>query len=342
MFSTKDKSSTSGFARFIRVVLAVVVITAFVLGISYTVKQLYDFKLTAFAEKADPYLGKVGLSTTKLGEVAGLLTKRIDNNVSAPEIKRNTHESSSSASSEDTSLNELGKFAVFSDIEGKNDSLKKLLGILNDMGVSNAIILGDLTSYGDVESLSEVRGILESSGLNYYAIPGDHDLATSVEGGDTSGLTNYKKIFGDIKTNAVIFGKKIILVNNSANHTVVDPETIRLFESNVGGADFVALSQPLYNPVLPRSMGVIDGIEDMAVKDQADEMLSLLRQSNKVAGVFSGDIHMSGDYTDPSRDSLHHYFVGSVTDTPSLPSPSYSIVTVYGDGRFVVEAIELN
>ncbi len=341
MFSTKDRSSTSGFARFFRIITAVVVITAFVLGVSYTVKQLYDFKLTVFAEKADPYLGKVGLSTTKLGEVAGLLTKRIDDNVNTPEIKRNTHESSSSVSNENDSLNELGKFAVFSDIEGKNDSLKKLLGILNETGISNAIILGDLTSYGDVESLSEVRGILESSGLNYYAVPGDHDLAASVEDGDTSGLANYKKIFGDIKTNAVIFGKKIILVNNSANHTVIDPETVRLFESNVGGADFIAMAQPLYNPILSRSMGVIDGVEDTAVKEQADSMLSFIRQS-KVAGIFSGDIHMSGDYVDPIRSSLHHYFVGSVTDTPSLPSPSFSIVTVYGDGRFNVEAIELN
>ena len=67
----KDSLFGDLFRRLARAVVAVAVLTAFVLAIAYGVKTLSSLNGKDLAGFAAPYLAKVGLEEKQIGEVAG-------------------------------------------------------------------------------------------------------------------------------------------------------------------------------------------------------------------------------------------------------------------------------
>ena len=89
----------------------------------------------------------------------------------------------------------------------------------------------------------KAKVIMDESGLLYYSLPGDRDLYESV------GPQNFYNVFGKPRLSVTIGDVKVVLLDNSANYSLIDSAIIGQFKEEIKDADFVAISQPLYHPL---------------------------------------------------------------------------------------------
>lgn len=230
------------------------------------------------------------------------------------------------------------KVALMSDSENDWVALEKALIEAKKREVTAVFFLGDLTTFGDLKSLKSGKKLLDDSGLKYYVIPGDHDLAASAGDGDSSGLAYFKQIFGSnyhsIELNNITF----LLLDNSANYTEIEGEMIDWFRANLKDADFVILSQPIYHPTIARVMGEIDGKRTESVFKQGQLLLEAIRNSSVLA-ILASDHHVYSRSMDPIRKNLLHYVTGALTRENNFGSPEFLIMTIYEDKEFSVERV---
>ena len=325
------------FGKLIRPVISVIVLTALVLGIALFVKEVSTLSYKKVISISSPLLARAGLSSDKVGEVAGEFIRRVsDTDISIdvkPEDKDKTDESSPKSNS-DRETSPILTVAIFADSHSDNINLLKAVSKTKEMSIDTIFHLGDHTDLGVIDKLEEVKGILDQSGLKYYTIPGDRDLWQSV------GIDNYKQVFGDNFHSITLKGMKFIMLDNSANYTTVDSKLMLWFSKEVEDADFVLLSQPLYHPTFNKVMGVVDGEVIAKVKEQAQEILNLIRQS-KVKAIISGDQHSASINPDIQNPTLSHIVVGAITSDRNLQSPRFSVLRVYADGNYKIEDILL-
>jgi len=321
----KKRNKSAKFSilgKLLRPIISVIVLTALVLGIALFVKEISTLSYKKVISISSPLLAKMGLSSDKAGEVAGEFIKRAsdtDININSNPIKKSEP---------------ILTVAIFADSHSDNLNLLKAISKTKDLSIDTVFHLGDLTDLGVIDKLEETKKILDESGLKYYAIPGDHDLWQSV------GLDNFKQVFGDNFHSITIQGVKFVMLDNSANYTVVDSKLMTWFKEEVRDADFVLLSQPLHHPTFNRVMGVVDGEDITKVKEQALEIANLIRQS-KVKAIIAGDQHASSTNIDAQKPTLSHIVVGAITSELNLQSPRFSVLRVYSDGSYKIEDILL-
>lgn len=365
--------------RLARVIFSVLILTAFVLGISFFVKQASNLDTEKVVSLSTPYLSKLGLSIdkNKIGDVAGEFIKR------ATDVGIQDKDSSSSSSTEKEKSGEFGdllepatstrdengeellKIALFADshiakdtqlLENK-DLLEGALGTAKELKVDRAVHVGDISNLGVLGDLQTAESILDDSGITYYAIPGDRDLFVN----PTDPFVNFLKVFDKDNQSFTVDEYKFVMFNNSANFTEIEEDEMVWFENEVKDADFVILSQPLFTNGLgpPRDqiyMGSTQDETDEAlverqglVKAQRDRLLGAVRSSD-VKAVIAGDHHYPSRLRDSQRNSLYHYVLGAVSnasgeyeDVAELLNiePEFSILTVYKNGQYQVESVVL-
>lgn len=354
----KKRSSTSEgsgiFRRLVRSVFAIVILTAFVLGTAFLVRQISEFnyaraqkfhfeKLLLTQKLYSSVLSKVGIDERKMQEVAGAFIEKVageDGKVAGNEISPSFAKVSDGTADAAAEKKLLFSAGLMSDSENNFGNLEKALVKAKENNVSVVFFLGDATNWGDVESLVRTKEFLSSSGIDYYALPGDHDLAKSVAEGDTTGLKFFKEVFGNNFHTVSLNGYKFVLLDNSANYSTISGSLMAWFNIQVAEADFVILSQPLYHPTINRTMGVIDGQQIKKVKEQADELLDNIRKSS-VKSVISADHHLFSKNKDPKDSSLEHVVIGALTDSPNLKEPAFVIMKVYEEGSYTLTEITL-
>ncbi len=201
-----------------------------------------------------------------------------------------------------------------------------------------------MTRYGTVEEFKKVKEILDSSKVEFLAIPGDHDLAHSVDYGDIEGRKNFKEVFGDTSHIYEEEGHKFLLFDNSANFTKVGEEEMAWFRDHVKTSHFVFLSQPLYHPTNSRVMGVFEGDVVSTVHLQAEEMLELVRES-EVRAIVAADHHFYSENKDPEREGLMHFALGALVSNKdsmrNLQSSRYALLKIYKNGDYSIEEVVL-
>src|SRR3989344_3405791 len=318
----RDKSNKSSvLGKLLRPIISIIVLTALVLGIALFVKEISTMSYKRVISITAPLLAKVGLSSDKAGEVAGEFIKRAsDTDINIGNIIKDTSDPIKNSKSAVT-------VAIFSDPHSDNLDLLKAISKTKDLSVDAIFHLGDHTDLGVITKLEEAKKILDESDLKYYTIPGDHDLWQSV------GVGNFAQVFGDNFHSITLKGVKFVMLDNSANYTVIDAKLTAWFTEEVKNADFVLLSQPLYHPTFNRIMGVVDGEDVIKVKDQALEILNLIRQS-KVKAIIAGDQHGSSISIDTQRSTLSHIVIGAITSERNLQSPRFSVIRVYADDNY--------
>ena len=67
-------------------------------------------------------------------------------------------------------------FLVCGDPDGRTDLLAQIIGQMRQDEF--LVIVGDLTSGGDLEGMERMHAFLEPQGIDYYVIPGDNDMPT--------------------------------------------------------------------------------------------------------------------------------------------------------------------
>lgn len=350
--SHTDKRSST-FARLARTFVSVTLISAFVLSVTFGIKYLSETGPIGNLAILNKYIPQ----DSRIGQVAGVLTKKIEQNtinITDPESSyaieelesdntsndsnpadpiSNTNVSNQDATSASMTDEEIN-ISIFADSHGDTSNLSKAVSMSNSEDVAFIVHLGDHTNLGTTEDLQTAYTSLSSSGKTFYAIPGDRDLWK------TSGPQNFLDIFGNNKYVFTTDGSKFVVFDNSMNFSKIPADDMTWFKEQVADADFVFLSQPLYHPS-NKVMGVFEGDEIVNVKKQGDELLSYIRSSD-VKAIFAAEHHMSSETRDPQDKDLMHYVVGAITSTINekpqtiLQSPRFSILTVKGDGTYSV------
>lgn len=368
----RDSAKNRALLRTLRSIIAIIVLSAFVLGISYSIKQLSTLDINKIAALSGHLLGRFGVGDSQVGEVAGKFIDRIskaggeiidkvedvEERVSADSVEEEVGGTVTPVQEE----NLLFAVAIFADshitadpvdYKANADYLKKAIDLSKARNVKSIFHVGDITNLGVVEDLRNAQDILDSSGKMVYVLPGDRDLWQSV------GLDNFDRVFGDNFHSVSIKGYKFVLLDNSANYTKIDDNIMSWFKDEVNNADYVVASQPLYTQGLsyPFSMMYMGSTPEAVqneemfnlqeeVRVQREELLSLIRES-KVRAVIAGDHHRSSAVGDGEKDDLKHYVVGAVAtkamvlDQKLLQPSSFGLLKVYEDGSYKIENVLL-
>lgn len=348
------------FFRFVRSIIAVTILSSLILGITLIVKETEALSPEKVADITTPLLARIGIkvSEEKVSNLAGNLAQRFSNtNLSSgnPSSDSVIEGDSTSIFASNENKNKIFSIAILADTQQDFINLEKALNLVGQDNYSKVLILGDMTDYGDKEALTTVKDSIDAYGYEYYALPGDHDIADSLDS------SNFNSVFGNNHYVVEVLGKKFLLLDNSANYTLIETSLISWLEENIEGADFVVLSQPLYVEGLnPPFNSIYMGStqveptskekkgEQKAVREQGKSILELIRKEKSVKAIFAGDHHKSSELIDPVRDTLTHYTVGAVSSTVReypqslIQTPRFSKLTVFEDGSYSVSDVLLD
>lgn len=339
--------------RFFRAVIAVVILSAFIIGLSVLVKKAANTNPYQIVKLAGPLLEKVGVSTEEAGQVAGSFAERVLKTNIAPsesfkeelsgtvDVTTSKDEPFDNDTGAATSREVIFKSALMSDSHNNDENLVKALEAAKAEEVDAMFFLGDYTDFGVKDELIDAKEIMDESGLLYYSLPGDRDLDINAP---VASHDNYFEVFGQPRISVTLSDIKFVLLNNSANYTLIDSDILGQFFDELDGADYVILSQPLYHPyvsVVKPVMGYVNGEWQPDVRQQAEEILSAIRDS-QIKIVFAGDQHSFSNYKDPIDSSLEHVVIGPVTDVRAEQrQASITLLVVYDDGSYSVDEIYL-
>ena len=209
MFKKRRRKPRKSFSqRMFRSVTAVIILTAFILGISILVKQASVFDPNKAVNVSRPLLVRLGISPDDVGEVAGTLTSRIFNTNIAPSKDFQDSQNGDLTGDGNSKLSDVRipdgiastkeldfKIALLSDSHNNDENLKKALEIAKENEVKAVLFLGDFTDLGIVDNLKKAKNIMDESNIEYYALPGDRDLYAS------TGPDNFIEVFGGIGPN---------------------------------------------------------------------------------------------------------------------------------------------
>lgn len=332
MFRRRSRS-TSILGRIfalIKPIMAIVVLSAFVLLISGFIKFLATNDTSKMLSMVKPLFTKLNVDTAILDNVAGVSTKRVAPVKSVEVASEPVNQELSAVSAREPDF----KIGLLADSHSNYDNLTKALDQAKEHKVDSIVFLGDYTELGVIEDLNIAKSTMDKAKITYYSLPGDHDLWKTV------GPANFLEVFSKNYFTFEIGEIKFVGLDNSANFTPVSDELMTWFKNELPNADIVILSQPIYTGGNDRQMGVVNGEETPAVLEQANEILALIRGTN-VQAVVSADLHKSSVVTDGEKPELRHYVIGALTDVRNLQSPRFSIFNIYSDSSWDIQEVLL-
>lgn len=354
---TKSKShSPHVFLRFIRALLTVVVLTALVLGVTLGAKELYAVDAMKFGKITSSLLAKlhINVDEQKAGEIAGKFAERISQTNLGSGVSTSKPEDPSDNSVYATKSLAL-EVAILSDVHEDIANLEEALEKIRQRGIKTVFVLGDLTGFGDIEALEKIKTVFDTSGLEYFVIPGDHDIAQSLD------YDNFTQVFGTEYGKIELLGYNFGYFGNAANYTPVSTRAVSWLESEVKNIDFLLTSQPLYveglnppfNSIFMGSTNETPADPDLeekqeVVRDQGKFILNLIRENSNVKAIIAGDHHKSSSLQDANRSSLMHYVVGAVSSTlneypqKALQSSRFSILSIFQDGGYEISDVVID
>jgi predicted phosphodiesterase len=319
--------------RTVRGAVAIVILAALVLGVSYGVGKLSKLNPVQLFRVSSTFLSSFGVSkdvTEKIEQ--GLVESPVeieypeDSNV--PEV--------SGATAEDFARQEdiVVRVALFADSHLDWDALSAAIEKVKELEVDMIFHVGDHSNLGIVKNLEKTKDLLDASELSYYAIPGDRDLWQTV------GTDNFLQVFKENRHTVTKDDIVFVLMDNSANYSTVEDSAMEWFEKNVADADFIFLSQPLWHPTNSKVMGYVNGDKVENVRIQAEELLKKVRES-EVLAVFAGDQHMFSKNLDSEKESLVHYALGALTSERNLQTPRFALLDIGENAQYSVKQVIL-
>lgn len=301
------------------------------IGADYTDKINSKFRLLGLK-----FFAKQSYDQVDVGDANDMAnTAQNFNDQEVPEVAG--VKSSRSVGKEDMSII---KVALVSDAHGDWENLARALDKAKKLNADKVVFLGDYTDWGDLDNLAYAKKIMDASGLDYVSLPGDHDL------GQTRDESNFIEVFGHKYGVFYIKGVKFMFFDNSKNFTKIPQSDLAWFRDEIKDTQFLFLSQPLMTRSMNRVMGIIDGVRDLEVFSQNQELLSLIRNS-QVKVIMAGDLHYFSQFGDPVKPSLWHYSVGAVLRTQglekiNLQDPRFSILDIKEDTSYEVADIPID
>lgn len=243
-----------------------------------------------------------------------------------------------------TSLKAVLTFSVIGDPENDLENLKKALTSSKNAGDKFTVLVGDLTATGSLKEFKAVKKVLEESELDYYVLPGNHDLYSA---GKLAAASDeyFKEVFGNSYQSVILplkegeeIGKlQLLLLNNADEKEGMEKEQFNLVKELLGSklADLSIIF--LHKPVFHPSSDYIMGYQSELITKQREELLMTFKKAS-VSAVFSGHLHNMSSY---ENDGLKMFVAGSVNSSRNWQTPRYLEVKVYENKTLIVGEVEL-
>jgi 3',5'-cyclic-AMP phosphodiesterase len=187
--------------------------------------------------------------------------------------------------------NQTFSFAVISDIHSDYNNLQRTLDRIRTDKIDFMVIVGDLTTLGKMEELIEIKTILDSTGIPYYVIPGNHDL-WSIK----TQINPFADIFGSDYQSFQKGNVKFILGDNGDGLIGIDQRQKTWLDKELTDCPkiycLVFMHEPLNNPTSKHIMGE----DSILVASQAGLLVKQLVVA-QVKQLFAGHIHYLSTYT---------------------------------------------
>ncbi len=336
----KSGGSGGGPARILRLFFTLIFFSILGLGIYYfntnpeANNLLHRVDVGPLSTKINILALSVGIRLPEKIECPQQISKKVDEMAGVKTVENQPQNSQTKTV--------IAKFGIVADSHSENEKLAKALRMIREENISYVIGLGDYTQVGTVAELEEAQNVFANSGLNYYVVPGDHDLWDSRDK-DKKPTANFEAVFGKNYQAFVLDGTRFLLMDNTDNYSGVSREQMDWVKQQLeiwageksGMPTFVFLHEPLYYPESEHTMGRVN--EEL--KKQAKSLLQLFSQT-KISEVFSGDIHFFTRFTDPATN-VKITTVGATAGARNLQMPRFAIISVYDDGSWLVEDREI-
>lgn len=246
--------------------------------------------------------------------------------------------------SSDRSTNPSSKlefqFLMVADTHSDNANLNKAINQAKQTfpGLQFIIGLGDYTEVGTILELKNAKNELDSSGLRYFLVAGDHDLWDS-RNRQVPPVTNFSQVFGPPYQSFNFNGFYFLLLDNSDDYKGFGETQQKWIEAELEKARgssrgiFVFLHKPLFHPSSDHIMGRLEP----SLKQQARDVMFQLKDA-EAKKLFAGDIHFFSEYSEPVTD-LPMGTIGAVTIDRNPQAPRFAVVSVFEDGSTKVEDV---
>lgn len=237
----------------------------------------------------------------------------------------------------------LFKFMLLADSHSDNINLEKAINQAKQSypDLKFIIGLGDYTEVGTIDELTNAKLKLDSSGLRYFLIPGDHDL-WDCRNRSFLPTACFSQVFGPPFQTFTLENFRFILIYNSDNYAGLSDEESRWITSELQKAKdegikaiFVFVHEPLFHPSSEHVMGWVE----KGLKVQARDLTIQLKDAG-VKKVFAGDIHFFSEYSEPLTN-LSMVTIGAVSSQRNPQAPRFAVVSVFEDGSSKVEDVEV-
>jgi Icc protein len=176
----------------------------------------------------------------------------------------------------------------------------------------NFILSGDLAAYGDEGAYRQVQKLWGDDFLRCLAIPGNHDL-TAVMRDCLSELKLSQA--GPITFSQSVAGWRLIGLDTHQDDVVagaIADEQLDWFESELQQNSQQSTLLFMHHPPISIESRGLDAI----MLQQPERLISIVRQSPQIRGVFCGHVHQE--------------FAGSIAGTPVYTAPATAIQFVPG------------
>lgn len=232
------------------------------------------------------------------------------------------------------------KFLLVADSHDDNDNLRKALS--QNPGISFVIGLGDYSDVGTLDELQAVKKVLDGAGIRYFVTPGDHDLWDARDKGKDP-LFNVTQVFGRPYQSFNYKNVRFLILYNADNYlglgevqkSWLNDEINRISQEKDTNLVLAFTHEPLYHPSSIRGMGKVEP----KLIDEAKWLTKTLND-NGIKEIFAGDVHYFTQYSEPETN-LKMTTIGALTGVRNAQAPRYGIVSVYQDGSYDVEDVEI-
>lgn len=345
MFRRHKDRSTNIFFVIFRLILSLLIFVILLSGVYAAYKEFSGVDLINLSPKA---LAKTFSSSEKLtGFLNSLLAQKAIKQINSQTPKKSKpQENIETSRSDDKTIKGKApvsfEFAIFADSHNENELLGKALSKAKDQKVQFVIGLGDYSEVGTEDELEKAKEELDRAGIRYFVTVGDHDLWDSRNKGKNP-LSNFNKFFGPSYQSFTFGNAKIIILDNSDNYLGLGQDQIEWLKNELDNIKinpeinviFLMLHEPLFHPSSTRVMGKVTP----KLKDETKTITRMLKNGG-VKEVFAGDIHFFTRYLEPET-GLSMTTIGAVTSQRNTQEPRFGIVTVFEDGTYEEEDVEI-
>lgn len=224
------------------------------------------------------------------------------------------------------------QLAIFADIHSDWERLQKAVEkVNNSKSVDFVLVLGDLTKVGSIADLNRSKDILDDLNINYYVVPGNHDVWYSKRDGNPHDY-NFVQVFEDQPACFSENGFNFVFLDNSDEQEEIGSNHWLEIQNCLNKKEPVLFFGhiPLHHPANERVMGQYSseaGVQAEILRDK------LCNQKAKLSVAAHLHSFAKYDYACDNGYKLPMIASPALTQERNFQSPRFLYLDVFEDNK---------